>query len=92
MTLSSTSRLRYTIGNLTNLYTVDIDRTVEVLKDVHNFWALPLQVNTLRLPLSVSDLLSFTLSDHGCDVALVLGGILCNVCWIWCRCIDPHCK
>jgi hypothetical protein len=45
ISLSSTSRLRFTIGNLTNLYTVDIDRIVEVIKDVHNFWSLPLQVS-----------------------------------------------
>jgi hypothetical protein len=44
ISLSSTSRMSYTIGNITNLYTVDIDRIVDVLKDIHNFWALPLQV------------------------------------------------
>jgi ABC-type multidrug transport system fused ATPase/permease subunit len=42
--LSSGSRQKYTIGNLTNLYTVDTDRVVRVSVALHNFWALPLQV------------------------------------------------
>lgn len=48
ISLSSTSRLKFTIGNLTNLYTVDIDRIAEVMNEVHNFWSLPLQVSSPR--------------------------------------------
>jgi hypothetical protein len=41
---SSGSRLKYPIGRLTNLYTIDVDRVADVFKDIHNCWALPLQI------------------------------------------------
>lgn len=44
LSLSSTSRLRYTLGNLTNLYAVDIDRIVDVVRDIHSYWSLPLEI------------------------------------------------
>lgn len=44
--LSAYSRQLYTIGNLTNLYTVDIERVVGLTIALHYFWVLPLQVIT----------------------------------------------
>ena len=32
------------MGSITNLYTVDTDRVVNVTIALHNFWALPLQI------------------------------------------------
>jgi hypothetical protein len=32
------------MGSITNLYTVDADRVVNVTVALHNFWALPLQI------------------------------------------------
>lgn len=42
--LSSQSRQAHTTGSITNLYTVDADRVVNVTIALHNFWALPLQI------------------------------------------------
>lgn len=42
--LSSQSRQAHTMGSITNLYTVDADRVVNVTVALHNFWALPLQI------------------------------------------------
>eukprot|EP01034_Spumella_vulgaris_P032541 gene32542-40153_t len=42
--LSTASRVEYTAGNITNIYTVDIERVVGVIVALHNFWALPLQI------------------------------------------------
>ena len=42
--LSTDSRRKYTAGNISNLYTVDIERVVNVGIALHNFWALPLQI------------------------------------------------
>ena len=46
--LSLTSRQQHTMGKITNLYTVDADRVVNVTIALHNFWALPLQVGNVR--------------------------------------------
>ena len=45
--LSAYSRQKYTIGNLVNHYTVDVDRVMNVLVGLHFFWALPLQVGVI---------------------------------------------
>ena len=33
------------MGSITNLYTIDADRVVNVSVALHNFWALPLQIS-----------------------------------------------
>ena len=42
--LSTDSRRNYVAGTLSNLYTVDVERVVNVCMALHNFWALPLQI------------------------------------------------
>ena len=42
--LSTLSRQKYTAGNITNLYTVDVERVVGCATVLHNFWALPMQI------------------------------------------------
>lgn len=42
--LSTKSRQEFTAGNITNLYTVDIERVVGLAVVLHNFWALPMQI------------------------------------------------
>jgi ABC-type multidrug transport system fused ATPase/permease subunit len=43
--LSTDSKREYGVGNISNLYTVDIERTVNTSVALHNFWGLPLQIS-----------------------------------------------
>lgn len=42
--LSTQSRRSYTAGNISNFYTIDIERVVGVSMALHSFWSLPLQI------------------------------------------------
>lgn len=42
--LSTSSRRKYTAGNITNVYTVDIERVVNATIALHNIWLMPLQI------------------------------------------------
>lgn len=42
--LSIGGRQKYTVGNITNLCTIDIEKVVEMTIGLHNFWSLTLEV------------------------------------------------
>lgn len=42
--LSTASRRNFTAGNISNLYTIDIERVVSASMALHSFWSLPLQI------------------------------------------------
>ena len=46
--LSTSSRRKYTAGNISNLYTTDIERVVQVVVGGHSIWVLPLQIIAAR--------------------------------------------
>ena len=46
--LSTSSRRKYTAGNISNLYTTDIERVVTVVVGGHSIWILPLQIIAAR--------------------------------------------
>jgi ABC-type bacteriocin/lantibiotic exporter with double-glycine peptidase domain len=43
MTISASSK-RSAVGNMTNIYTVDVDRIVTSVISLHNLWIMPLQI------------------------------------------------